>query len=93
MTKLSVEVRDHALWINHIQGDPEVAAWLKAIPGGATVELKVDGVCSVWRKMEDGTDGRPTAGLTPVTEPGRSAWHRLQSRRGQSVDFEVTDGS
>lgn len=70
---LQVEVRDHALWVRHIQGD-------------AAVHLEVDGVAGDWRKMadgSDGSDGRPR--LKPVKEPARGRRHALQTQRGGTV--------
>ena len=88
---LQVQVRDHALWIRHIRGDAAVEAWLESVPGGATVHLEVDGVAGDWRKMSDGTDGRPTHGLKPVTEPARGRWHALQGQRGGTVSLRVVE--
>ncbi|RYG87522.1 MAG: hypothetical protein EON59_07180 [Alphaproteobacteria bacterium] len=90
---LQVEVRDHALWVRHIQGDPTVQTWLESVPGGAIVHLEVDGVPGDWRKMSDGSDGRPTQGLKPVTEPARGRWHALQAERGKTVSLQVTEVS
>lgn len=88
---LRVQVRDHALWISHIQGDATVQAWLESVPGGAIVHLAVDGVPGDWRKMADGSDGRPTQGLKPITEPARGRWHALQDHRGRTVSLEVSE--
>lgn len=89
---LEVQVRDHALWIRHINGGPAVQTWLESVPGGATVHLEVDGVSGDWRKMADGKDGRPTQGLKPITEPSRSKWHALQTSRGAFVSFSLEGG-
>lgn len=86
-----VEVRDHVLWVAHIDGDAEVRSWLESMPAGAIVDLQVDGVAGVWRKLSDGSDGRPSAGFKPVNEPIRSHWHRLQSRRGVIVRLQIND--
>lgn len=91
MTRLQVQIRDHALWIRHIEGDPQTKAWLEQAPAGALLHLEVDGVPGDWRKMADGSDGRPTPGLKPVTEPGRSHWHALQDRRGEAVSLMVSE--
>lgn len=88
---MQVEVRDHVLWIRHITAPTELKAWLEEIPAGASVRLTVNGVAGDWRKMEDGADGRPTAGFKPVTEPSRARWNALQSSRGLQVSFAVDD--
>ena len=86
---LRVQVRDHALWIRHIDGSASVQAWLESVPAGAMVRLEVDGVTSDWGKMADGKDGRAPQGFKPMTEPGRSKWHELQSSRSEFVSFSV----
>lgn len=88
---LQVEVRDHALWIRHIQGDAAAQTWLENVPAGAIVHLEVDGVAGDWRKMADGSDGRATQGLKPITEPARGRWHALQTQRGGTVSLRVTE--
>jgi hypothetical protein len=82
---MRVEVRDHALWIKHIEGAEPTLDWLLAIPGGETVRLVVDDVDGEWRKMKDGKDGRPTPGFMPVSEAAKTRWHALQNQRGSWV--------
>ena len=78
---MRVEVRDHVLWIKHIDGAERTLDWLSAIPAGETVQLVVDGVSGDWRKMSDGKDGRPTPGFMPVGEAAKLHWHGLQNQR------------
>jgi hypothetical protein len=83
-----VEVRDHVLWISHIRGDDELKAWLGSVPAGALVEFALDGWRASWRKMADGTDGRPTPGFKPVgAAEGR--WEALQRERGRWMAIEL----
>jgi hypothetical protein len=80
-----VEVRDHALWIKHIHGDPSLVEKLSGMPAGTLVELNVAGVQGHWRKMDDGKDGRATNGLRALG-PAREHWHALQAERGTLVE-------
>lgn len=84
-----MEVRDHVLWISHVAGDPLLRTWLESVPAGAILDLYVDGVKGVWRKLADGSDGRPCPGFKPVNEPIRGRWHKLQEQRGSHVSFRV----
>lgn len=81
-----VEVRDHALWIKHIHGDPALTGRLDRMSAGALIELVVDGVRGHWRKMDDGKDGRATPGLRGIG-PARDHWHALQDERGKLVEI------
>ncbi len=89
---MRVEVRDHAVWIKHIDGPDSTLEWLSAMPAETTVRFVVDDVTGVWRKMTDGKDGRPTAGFRPDDEPTRAHWHELQARRGTRVSLLVHAG-
>lgn len=84
---MRVEVRDHVLWVKHIDGAKRTLDWLFALPAGETVRLVVDGVSGDWRKMNDGKDGRPTPGFIPIDEGSKAHWHGLQDRRGTWVSL------
>ena len=84
---MRVEVRDHVLWVKHIDGAERTLAWLSAIPAGEIVGLVVDGVSGEWRKMNDGKDGRPTPGFMPIGDASKAHWHGLQDRRGNWVSL------
>jgi hypothetical protein len=78
-------VSDYVIWTKHIHDDPVLAARLSAMRAGDTIDLDVDGVHGTWRKMDDGKDGRPTAGLRPIGS-AQEAWSDLFKRcRGQVV--------
>ncbi|MGI9271205.1 MAG: hypothetical protein ACR2QT_05475 [Woeseiaceae bacterium] len=82
-----VEVRDHALWIKHIHGNEPLKERLLALPSGALVELQVSGFRGMWKKMDDGKDGRPTAGIKALGK-ARDQWHALQTDRGELVTIK-----
>jgi len=82
-------VRDVVIWAKHIHGDGELLATLEALRGGETIDLIVDGVRGVWRKMSDGKDGRRTRGIRPIGA-AQTVWKQLYaSRRGEVVDVEL----
>ncbi len=59
-------VSDYVIWTKHIHGDPELVSRVHDLWAGQTIELEVDGLRGTWRKMDDGSDGRPTPGLRPI---------------------------
>jgi len=82
-----VEIRDHALWIKHIHKNEALKEILMNLPAGDLIELKVDGFQGTWKKMDDGEDGRPTAGIKGLGK-ARGYWHELQQKRGDLVPIE-----
>jgi hypothetical protein len=87
MSTAVVEVRDHALWPKHIHGNDALKTRLLALPAGALIELRVDGVRGTLKKMDDGADGRPTPGIKGIGA-AKDAWHDLQASRGSLVSIE-----
>ncbi|WP_269513946.1 hypothetical protein [Brevundimonas subvibrioides] len=82
-------VKDVVVWTKHVHGDRRVTARLQSLKGGEDLELVVDGVRGLWRKMADGVDGRPTSGLRPVGRM-QTFWKELYaSRRGETVVIEL----
>lgn len=81
-----VEVRDYALWPKHIHGNEELKDKLLALPAGELVELEVQGFRGMWKKMDDGKDGRPTPGIKALGK-AREHWHSLQDKRGELVSI------
>lgn len=82
-------VRDVVVWTKHVHGDRQLISRLQSLKGGEDLELVVDGVRGIWRKMADGADGRPTAGLRPVGRM-QQFWKELYaSRRGETVVIEL----
>ncbi len=82
-----VEVRDHALWIKHIHKNEALKSTLTNLAAGDLVEISVDGFRGMWKKMDDGKDGRPTPGIKAVGK-ARDHWHALQENRGELVTIE-----
>jgi hypothetical protein len=82
-----VEVRDHALWIKHIHGNEPLKDGLLELSGGMLVELQVAGFRGMWKKMDDGKDGRPTQGIKALGK-ARDQWHALQTDRGELVTIK-----
>ena len=82
-----VEIRDHALWISHIHQNDELKKVLFDLPAGGLVELRVGGFRGMWKKMENGKDGRPTPGIKGLGT-AKDHWHGLQDGRGDLVPIE-----
>lgn len=82
-------VKDVVVWTKHVHGDRRITTRLQSLKGGEDLELLVDGVRGLWRKMADGVDGRPTSGLRPVGRM-QEFWKELYaSRRGETVVIEL----
>jgi hypothetical protein len=78
-------ISNYVIWIRHIHGDQQLTAHIHAMWAGDTIQLEVDGVRGVWRKMDDGDDGRPTPGIRPIGAI-QAVWRSLyQRRRGETV--------
>jgi hypothetical protein len=78
-------VSNYVIWARHIHGDPQLVARIHELWAGQTIELAVDGVQGTWRKMDNGADQRPTAGVRPIGA-ARAAWRSLyKRRRGEAV--------
>jgi hypothetical protein len=85
-----VEIRDHALWLKHIHGNEDLKAELMNLNQGDLVELDIDDFCGMWKKMDDGKDGRPTQGVKAIGK-ARKYWHNLQSKRGELVIIQKAE--
>ena len=83
-----VEVRDHALWLKHIHGNEELKAKLMSLNAGELIELEVAGFQGMWKKMDDGKDGRVTPGIKAIGK-AKEHWHALQSKRGELVSIQI----
>jgi hypothetical protein len=75
-----VEVRDYALWAKHIHDDEALKSKLIDLSARDLIELEVDGFRGIWKKMDDGNDGRPTPGIKVIGKV-RGHWHGLQKQR------------
>jgi hypothetical protein len=83
------EIKDHVIWAKHVHGDAGLAARIVAMRAGEVIVLSVDGVTGRWRKMDDGKDGRPTAGLRPLGDAAEHWQALFQDRRGDVVEVEI----
>ena len=82
-----VEIRDYSLWPKHIHGNEVLKERLVNLDEGELIELVVDGVRGMWKKMDIGKDGRPTPGIKALGI-AREHWHGLQNRRGDLVNIK-----
>ena len=82
-----VEIRDHAIWVKHIHEADDLVKKLMDLPGGKLIELEIDGFKGMWKKMDDGKDGRKTNGIKALGK-AQEHWHSLQDRRGDLVSIK-----
>jgi hypothetical protein len=78
-------IRDNALWAKHIEGDPRLVLRILTLPQDAALTLRIEGTPVRFRKMRDGSDGRPTPGLRPADPAAKRFWDAMQDRRGETV--------
>jgi hypothetical protein len=50
------------------------------------IELEVKGFRGMWKKMDDGKDGRSTPGIKALGK-AKEHWHSLQDQRGELVSI------
>ena len=82
-------ISDFVIWAKQIHDDEDLGQRIAALNAGQTIDLIVDGVRGVWRKMDDGKDGRPTRGVRPLGQ-AQVFWRALyESRRGDVVTVEL----
>jgi hypothetical protein len=79
-------IRDNAIWTKHIEDDPELIRRIVTLPAGAPITLLIEDTPVRFRKMRDGTDGRPTHGLRP-DDNFKAFWAAMQVRRGETVSI------
>lgn len=82
---------DDVLRARHIEGDPDLARSIRSLPADDIIVLRIEGTPLRFRKMRDGSDGRPTDGVRPERESSEF-WRRLQARRGAMVTVEPEIG-
>lgn len=90
-----VEVKDHALWTEHVHGDEELRARLDSLEPEQTITLRVAGEEGLWRKMRAyRSSGIPTPGLSPIG-PMQARWgeiyRRYKSKGDGLVEIELVD--
>ena len=81
---------DDAIWLKHVNADPDTLGMLHQIPAGTKLKIAIEGFRGDWQRMADGKDGRPTPGLKPI---GKTAefWKSMKSRRGEYFEFKIID--
>lgn len=88
-----MKVRDDVIWARHIEGDPELAARILALPENAAIVLLIEGRPVRFQKMRNGRDGRATDGLKPADAEAKDFWGALQGRRGERVEVRQAEGT
>ena len=82
-------ISDYVIWAKHIHDDPELVERIRCMWAGQTIRLEVDGVGGVWRRMDDGKDGRATLGVRPLGA-AQEVWRELyRRRRGETVSLKA----
>jgi hypothetical protein len=81
----TIRINDDAIWVKHIEGNPDLQARIRAMRPGDVLDLEIDGVVGRWERMRDGRDGRPTLGIKPVAEM-REVWARMRRRPRKVAD-------
>lgn len=85
-------IRDNAVWAKHIEGDARIVQRILSLPQNAPITLLIDDKPVRFRKMRNGRDGRPTAGLRP--DPAfKTFWDAMQNRRGHEVEVALEGGT
>jgi hypothetical protein len=87
----STTVSDYVIWTKHVHDDPELVRRILAMWAGQTIQLEIDGVRGTWRKMDDGSDGRPTPGIRPIGAAQEVWRHLFKRRRGEVVSLKVVE--
>ena len=80
-----LEIRDDAVWVKQIDGDPALRERILSLKPQETIDLEVDGVVGKWEKMKTGKDGRPTNGIRPIGSM-KDVWKHLRKKTGAYVE-------
>jgi hypothetical protein len=80
-----VKIRDDAIWLKHVEGDPALRQRIENLVAGDVIELEADGIVGRWQRMNDGKDGRPTLGIRPI-DSMREVWARLRRDTGRIIE-------
>jgi hypothetical protein len=81
---------DDAIWLKHVDAEPDLGALLYQLRAGTRLRLEIEGVAGDWEKMAEGKDTRPTQGLKPVGRT-REFWKSMRVRRGERLRFKIVD--
>lgn len=83
----AVTIKDDSIWISHIEGDEDLALFLRNMGAGERVLLLVDGFPGIWIRMLDDRDGRPRLAIKP-TGQAKERWLQLHASRRTVVTVE-----
>jgi hypothetical protein len=79
-----MEKRDQAcIWAKHC--DPSLKAAITELVPGQRLHILVNGCRTIWARMNDGTDGRPTLGIKIVD--GQYAWGKISLRENCDISL------
>lgn len=83
-----LQKRDQAcIWARHC--DQSLNAAITELHPGQRINLLVNGSRTIWARMNDGKDGRPTMGIKIVD--GKSVWQMISL--GESCDIRLLQNS
>ena len=74
------EVRDYAMWIDQLYGNPELKSRITAMADGEEIQLEIDGVRGTWSRVTGTRDGAPRAGVKPSGDAMRH-WLALRDEK------------
>jgi hypothetical protein len=84
-----LNVRHNAIWAKHIDNGPHIVEAICRLEANAPLTLRLDKRAVVFRKMRDGTDGRPTLGLR-ADDSSKDFWNTIYAtRRGDVIEIEL----
>ena len=78
---------DEVLRARHIEGDPDLARAIRALPPHEPIVLRIEGQPMRFHKVLDGRTGQPTDAISP-DDSDSALWRRLQTRRGTMITVE-----
>jgi hypothetical protein len=84
-----VHIADSTIWVRHVEDGDDIARHILGLSENAPIALQIDGNLVLFRKMRNGSDGRPTSGIRP-DESCKAYWNKLYSeRRGERVPIAL----
>ena len=84
----TVAVEDECLWFKHIDGNPNLLHAVTQLEDKQMIVLRIDGTSSVWRRMDQGKNSKPTEGLKPACDLCSGWWRALyKARKGERVSI------
>jgi hypothetical protein len=84
-----VKISDNSIWAKHVDNGADIQRRILDLAENSPIALQIDGNVVLFRKMRNGSDGRPTAGIRP-DESSKAFWNKLYSeRRGERVPIAL----